>query len=130
MDLNIRVIHSQDFLKVTATGKVDLEVSKQTVLKLASENSAPRQYDILIDLRQRTGRPSLTDIAEVVNVMIEHRDSFRSKLAILTHPGPGFDDAKFMELYAGNRGFRVGAFKDFEEAINWLMTSNELTSGA
>jgi len=24
----------------------------------------------------------------------------------------------------------VGAFDDFEEAMNWLMTSNELTEGA
>jgi len=33
-----------------------------------------------------------------------------------------------MELYANNRGFCVAAFKDFEETINWLMTSSELTS--
>jgi hypothetical protein len=46
----------------------------------------------------------------------------------LIEPGERFDDAKFMELYAGNRGFQVGAFNDFEEAMDWLMTSSELTS--
>lgn len=126
MDMNLRVIHSRDFLKATPTGEIDLETSKQALLKLASENSAPRQYDILIDARQKTGYLSLTYIAELVGVMIEHRDSFRSKLAILSRPGLGFDHAKFMEVYAYNRGFKVAAFNDFEEAMNWLMTSEEL----
>jgi hypothetical protein len=44
---------------------------------------------------------------------------------ILTSKGRQFDNAKFMELYAGNRGFRVGAFNEFEEAINWLTGSAE-----
>jgi len=60
--------------------------------------------------------------------MIEHRNWFRSKLAILARPGIGFDHAKFMELYANNRGFCVGAFKNFEETIHWLMSSSESPS--
>ena len=61
--------------------------------------------------------------------MIERRESFRSKLAILARPEETLDLAKFMELYAGNRGFRVGAFKDFEEAMDWLMASSEAPVG-
>lgn len=98
------------------------------MLKLASENAAPRQYDILIDVRRATSKLTFTDVTELVNVMIEHRDSFRSKLAILTRPEATLEVAKFMELYAGNRGFQVSGFRDFEEAMNWLMTSNELTA--
>jgi hypothetical protein len=48
---------------------------------------------------------------------------------MLTLPGQRFDNAKFLELYANNRGFRVAAFKDFEEAMNWLMTSTEPPDG-
>ncbi|MGH9939704.1 MAG: hypothetical protein ACREAM_25975 [Blastocatellia bacterium] len=130
MNLNIRVIKSQDFLKATPTGELDLEASKQVLTKIASENSAPGQYDILIDARQTTGNLSFTDITELVDVMVEHRDSFRSQLAILARPESTLEVARFMELYAGNRGFNVAAFKDFEEAINWLMSSTELTAGA
>lgn len=128
MDLNIRIIKARDFLKVTPTGEVEIEKSKQTLLKLASLNAVPRARDILIDTRQKIGYLTLADITELVNLMIEHRESFRSKLAILARPGLGFDHAKFMELYATNRGFHVAAFVDFEDAINWLTTSNELIS--
>jgi hypothetical protein len=127
MDLNLRVIKVRDFLRADPTGEIDLETSRQALLTLASLNASPRQYDILMDTRHKTGFLTLTDIAELIDVMLEHRDSFRSKLAILAAPGQGFDNAKFAELYATNRGFQVGAFTDFEEAINWLMNSVELT---
>jgi hypothetical protein len=130
MDLNLRIIHAKDFLNVTPTGEVELNKSKQSLLDLASLNAAPRQYDILIDTRQKTGYLTLADIAELVEIMVEHRDSFRSKLAVLARPGLGLDHAKFMELYATNRGFQVAAFSEFEDAINWLTSSTELTSGS
>ena len=129
MDLNLRLIHTRDFLKSSPSGELDLATSKQALLKLALENVAPHQYDLLIDVRQAIGKLTFTDITELVDVMIEYRESFRSKVAILTSPGHQFDNAKFMELYAGNRGFFVGAFQDFEEAMNWLVTSKDLTAG-
>ncbi len=129
MDLNLRLIHAKDFLKTTPTGELDLETSKRLILNHTREYASPGQYDVLIDTRQTTGRLTLFDMAELVNVMIGHRESFRSKVAVLTSDGYQFEHAKFMELYANNRGFHIGAFDDFEEAINWLMTSNELAEG-
>jgi hypothetical protein len=128
MDLNIRIISARDFLKTTPTFHVDLGTSKQFFLKLARENAAPRQYDLLIDLRGTTGKLSLPEITEVVKVLIEHPDSFRSKIAILTTPGVKFENAQFGALYAGNRGFQIAAFTDFEETINWLTSSSETRS--
>ena len=130
MDLNLRIIHARDFLKTTPTNEVDLESSKQFFLKLAQANAAPRQYDLLIDVRQTTGRLTLAEITEVIKVVIEHRESFRSKIALLTTPGIRFDNAQFAALYANNRGFQVAAFTDFEETMNWLMPSTELTAEA
>jgi len=126
MDFNIRLIHARDFLSTSPEGKVDLKTSKELLLRLAWENAKPHQYDILIDIRHTAGQLSFADIAELVEVMIEHRDLFRSKIAILARPGRWIDNAKFMELYANNRGFQVRAFENFEDTTNWLMTSTEL----
>jgi len=130
MDLNLRLIYAKDFLKTKPMGEYDLELTKQLLMKIVRENSLPIQYDVLIDVRAATGRLSFFDITELVQVMIENRNSFRSKLAILTSLGRQSDNAKFMALYAGNRGFQVGAFCDFEEAINWLTVSTELQDAA
>src|SRR5262245_55664245 len=128
MELNIRIVRARDFLKTTPTFQVDLETSKQYFLKLAQENAAQRQYDLLIDLRRTTGKLSFIEVTELVQVLIEHRDAFRSKIAILTTPGAKFENAKFAALYAKNRGFQIAAFTDFEETINWLLTSSEASS--
>jgi hypothetical protein len=125
MDLNLRLIRANEFLKTSPTGEYDLEMTKQLLLELARENSALIKYDILIDVRAATGNLTPIDITELVQVIIENRDSFRSKLVILTSHGRQFDNAKFMALCAGNRGFQVGAFNEFEEAIGWLMVSAE-----
>jgi hypothetical protein len=124
MDLNLRLIRAKDFLKTSPTGEHDLEMAKQLLLKIVRENGAPRLYDVLIDVRGASDHLSFTDITELVQVMIENRDSFRSKLAILTAPGHQLDNAKFMELYAGNRGFRVAAFEHFEEMLDWLAATS------
>jgi hypothetical protein len=58
--------------------------------------------------------------------IIDNRDSFRAKLAILTSLDRQFDKVKFLELYAGNRGFQIGAFVDFEEALYWLVAPIEM----
>jgi hypothetical protein len=130
MDLNLRLIHANDFLKTRPSGEYDLEMTKRLLLELARENSSPIKYDILIDVRAATGNLTLIDITELVQVMIENRDSFRSKLVVLTSHGRQFDNARFMALYAGNRGFQVGAFNEFEEAISWLMISAEAPDAA
>jgi hypothetical protein len=122
MDLDIRIIQHQEFLKTTPRGEIDLEHSKRILLRLASLNKPPSNRDVLLDLRETTDKLSITDITFLVKLMIDHWDSFRNKLAILTQTGPRLELAKFMEEYAQNRGFRVAAFDNFEAAILWLAT--------
>lgn len=127
MDLDIRIIQHNDFLKTTPSGEIDLKTSRQILLTLASLNNPPSKRDILLDLRDATDRLSIADITILVKLMSDHWDSFRSKLAILTQPGPSHELAEFMELYAGNRGFWVAAFDNFEAAILWLATTIDIT---
>jgi hypothetical protein len=113
---------------MTPGGEIDLNNSKQILLRLATINKPPSNHDVLLDFRDTTGRITVTDIVMLVEFMIDRRDSFRNKLAILTQPGPRYELAAFMELYAGNRGFQVSAFDNFEAAILWLATSVDVTS--
>src|ERR1041385_6815478 len=123
MDLNVRIIHHRDFLKTTTVGEVDLAKSQQILLKIASLNQPPNNYDILIDGRYAVPHLSLANISQLVQVMFDNRASFRNKIAVLTAGDERFELAKFMEVYAQNRGFHVAAFDNFEQAINWLSTS-------
>ncbi len=126
MDLNVRIIHHKDFLKMTPSGEIDLDKSKQLLLSIASVNKPPNKYDVLVDFRDTTPQLTIVGITKLVDVMINNRTSFRYKLAILTPQGRGLELAKFMEVYAQNRGFQVAAFDNFEEAMLWLSTITDI----
>jgi hypothetical protein len=122
MDLDIRIIQHNEFLKTTPSGQIDLKTSKRVLHRLASLNRLPSKRDVLLDLRDTTSGLTILDITELVELMIKHRDSFRNKLAIITKTGTPHQLAAFMETYAVNRGFHVAAFDNFEAAILWLAT--------
>ena len=49
MDLSISVIRANAFLKTTATGELDLQLSKEILLKLAAVNIPQAPQDSLLD---------------------------------------------------------------------------------
>jgi hypothetical protein len=128
MDLDIRIIQHKDFLKTTPSGEIDLENSKRVLLRLAAFNQPPGNRDVLLDLRDTTNSLAMVHVPELVELMIKHRHSFNNKLALLTRSGDHLELAKFIELYAANRGFRVAAFDSFEAAILWLAIIIDVTS--
>src|SRR5258708_30532582 len=102
MDLNVRIIHHKDFLKMTPSGEIDLDKSKQLLLSIASVNKPPNKYDVLVDFRDTTPQLTIVGITKLVDVMINNRTSFRYKLAILTPQVPGPELPNFMERSAQN----------------------------
>jgi hypothetical protein len=129
MELQLRVIHANDFLRACPTGELDVEHAKSVLLSVAAANRPPADRDILIDLRSATAATlETTEIIALVRVMVDHLSSFQHKLALLLRPdAPGYR-ATLLEHLADNRGFNVEIFKDFEQAMTWLMSSSPLTS--
>lgn len=120
MEAHYKIINAKDFIKAHPTGEIDLQQSKDILTEIAVMAKPPADYDILLDAREVYGNLNYGEIFELVSVFGEHRTSFRNKIALLARDDKQFDNANFMELCATNRGFKVAAFTDFEETINWL----------
>ena len=118
-----RVINAKDFIRARPSGEVDLEQSKNVLIQVATMASLPGDYEIMLDVRKAYGNLKCADIYELVNVLSQHRSAFSNKIAILARDDEQFDRARFMELCAGFKGFKLGAFMTFEETINWLQSS-------
>ena len=129
MDLQLRIIHANDFLRACPTGELDLERSRELLVTLAAANRPPADRDILLDLRSATAAKLETaEIIALVRVMVENLVSFQHKVALLLRPdAPGYR-ATLLEHLADNRGFNVEVFKDFEQAMTWLMSSTRISS--
>ncbi len=121
MKASIKLVKTKDFISTTASGELNLEESKNVLNKLAALMMPDEEHDILIDIRVTVSVLTLSDIYELVSEVGRHRSSFRNKIAILLADHHDFDKAAFLEMCAGNRGFSVNTFTEFEEAINWLM---------
>lgn len=120
MKTTYKIINAKDFIKAHPTGKPDLEQSKKVLIELAAIAEPPADYEILLDIREARGNLTFCEVFQFVEELGRHRAAFRNKIAVLARPDGQFDKACFMELCAKNRGFRVGAFTEFEETIEWL----------
>jgi hypothetical protein len=119
---NIRVIRAHDFIRATEDGQIDFETSKKLLRDVAEVAATLVDYQILLDTRRAQGELSVTALWYLAVELSNLGQAFHRKTAVLC-PLERFDDAKFFELSAQNRGSRVSAFTSYEEAMEWLMAS-------
>ena len=127
MKTTYKIISAKDFIKANPTGEPDLEEAKRILIELVSIAQPPADYEILLDIRESYGHLTYFDVYELVAELGRHRSTFHNKIAFLSRNDHQFDKARFLELCAKNRGFQVGAFTDFEETIEWLQNSVEVS---
>ncbi len=125
MPVNIKVIHTKDFINTTATGIFDFAASKQALLDIASQITKPGEYEIFVDTREADMVLSVVDIFELGQALAAHSSLRRSKIALLTSMSDA-DQAQFFETVTVNQGVRFRVFTDFEKAITWLVVQAAL----
>ncbi len=126
MAIKIKVITGTDFLEVTPDGVINLETSRQILVKIARTEQSPVDYELLVDFRDTQNRLSILDVYRLAAELVNHGDTFRRKAALLVLPGINFDHASFFETCAHNRGFAAHAFTDYEKAMRWLLSAEDL----
>ena len=116
------------FVKMTPNGEFDFDSTREWLIKALSIESKASELEILFDFRHARAELTTTNIWYLAAEMDKHRALFKEKIAILIRPDGNFDNAKFFELCATNRGLDVAAFKSYEEAIGWLFPSSDVES--
>lgn len=126
MPAKMKIIRGRDFLQTNPNGDLDLRESVQMLKKVASVRRPPADFHILIDLRRVQWRLNTVEIYRLAESLAEHSDLRSSKIAILALPGADFDHAQFFETCSLNRGCNVDAFTNFEDAIQWFFTAEDV----
>ncbi len=125
MSTNVRVIHPSDFLRARTDGRVDLDMAKSLLAQVAEAAAPLDEYDILIDIRDVVGQLTPDEVCELAGSLDQFRSAFLRKTAVLC-PRERFDNAKLFSLLAGSHGFRhVRAFLSYEDAMEWLLASED-----
>ena len=121
MATKIKFIHAKEFLEVTPAGIINIATSRQLLVDIAKAEHPPVDHELFVDFRNTQSNLSISDLYQLAKEVCKHRDTFYSKAALLVSPGINFDRAAFFEACAHNRGFRVSAFTDYEEAMRWVL---------
>ena len=128
MATKIKIVTTGDFLEVTPDGIINMTTSRRLLVDIAKAEHHPVDYDLLIDFRDTQWEMSALDVYQLASELCQHGDTFRRKVAVLVLPGVNFDPATFLETCSRNRGFSIDAFTDFEKAIRWFLSTEDLSN--
>jgi len=124
--INVKIVPAKEFVRTQADGEFDLEGTKELFLAVFSKMKEANVSEVVMDLREASTKMTASDINELLSVL-NHVGSWSTwKIAIVYRHKDDWDRAKFFELGAQNKGYRVGAYQSFEGALNWLYPSHEL----
>lgn len=123
---SFRIVHATDVIELTVGGALDVERSRALLLRVVQAN-AEAGLDLLLDLRPAydAGIP-FREVHALTEILRDHPDAFRGKLALLDRDRPGFEKVQFFQASAAQHGFEVRAFLDFERAARWLQQASPL----
>ena len=107
---------------MTASGTLDFAASKIAVKSLVAEPSFDERCEVLLDFRDIECAMSVVDIFQLAEHIGFPNPALptKKKIAVLVTGHRAFDHAQFLELCASNRGLKMGAFEDYENADAWL----------
>jgi hypothetical protein len=126
MATKIKIITASDFVEVTPDGIMNITTTRQLLVDIAKAEPPPADYELLVDFRNTQSNLSITDVYQLAAELFKHGDTFRRKVALLVLPGVNFDRASFFETCSHNLGFSINAFTDYENAIRWLLSAEDL----
>ena len=126
MATKIKIITARDFIEVTPDGIINLTTSRQLLVDIAKAEHDPVDYELLIDFRDTQCHMSTVDLYQLAAELCQHGDTFRGKVGLLVLPGVNFDRAGFFERCSHSRGFSVHAFTDYEKAMRWVLSTEDL----
>ncbi len=126
MATKIKIIAAREFLEVTPDGIINITTSRQLLVDIAKAEGHPADHELFIDFRDTQSQLSVSDVYQLAAELCQHGDTFRRKVALLVVPGVNFDRASFFETCSHNRGFSVNAFTDYEKAMRWILSTEDL----
>ena len=124
MPYDLHIVRTQDFLRCTGEGMIDLETSKKGLAALAKACMAKGVRCVLLDVRDAQASLRLADMYELAKTFHETGFQQEDRLAIL-HRYRGGERAEFFALCANERGWNVRAFESYEDAMAWFSPNIE-----
>jgi hypothetical protein len=123
MPLQLQIIRAHEFIRVGAHGRFDVAASRAALAELARACRKRGVHQAVLDLRALKPGPvpvfKPTDLVTLVSTFHAIGFTKKHRLAVLYSADP-HRRARLFAFISRMRGWNVGAFQNFEEALAWL----------
>jgi hypothetical protein len=123
MPLQLQIIRAHEFIRVGARGRFDVAASRAALADLARACRKRAVHQALLDLRAVKPGPvpvfKPTDLVTLVSTFHAIGFTKKHRLAVLYTADP-HRRARLFAFISRMKGWNVGAFQNFEEALTWL----------
>ena len=121
MPSNVKIYRVGDIIRMTESGKLDLDRSIGIVRKLATEANFHKDHNIILDLRETSINASMGDLIQISMEFAIYHKVFKNKIAVLIpNTKERLKIARRFKTCMELQGFQFEQFTDFEAAIEWI----------
>ena|SRR5688572_4899993 len=124
MPLELQIVNVREFMRFGAHGKLDWRESLSCLGKIARACAQRKQGRALLDVRDARSNLTGSQLKSLVTIFHDAGFRDRHRIAVLHRRGPT-PRAKLFVATAANNGWDARCFHDFEEAVSWLVISDE-----
>ncbi len=113
---------NSNFLMTYVAGELNIRAGIRIFARMVSSLRSASHYRMLIDVRASKSELNLPDVYEFLERLSKYSHLYDDKMAVLLGAHHNIDVARFFEIAAQSRGFRIRVFiDDFESSMKWLM---------
>lgn len=121
MSCSVTLYKPSEFIRKTATGKMDLARSLEAVHELAHAASYHQDSHILIDVRETESAATHLEQMKLALEFGHYRHLFHNKIALLIpETFERIEKANLMKRCMEAEGFEMKVFVSFEHVIEWF----------
>ena len=121
MSCSLTLYRPSEFIRKTASGRLDMAESLEEVHELAQAAGFHKDSHILIDVRQTESAVSYLDQMKLAMEFGNYRHLFHNKIAMLIPAtAERIEKANLMQRCMAAEGFEMKVFLEFEHAIEWF----------
>ena len=101
---------------------------EQCISMLEEVSGDPRhdpRFKVLVDVRGIDYSPSVAEVRQLAEALVERRESFSKGMAVIVDPGPHYDLAELCSRLAKSQGFTLACFGTEPLARDWCSRNGD-----
>ena len=121
MSTELKIFREERIIQRTVTGELNTNRAHELIHKISLAVSFYQNSNVLIDIRETTFQPNMSDLLEIAADCSKNLTDFKCKIAfVIPNTEQRKEVAKLFKACMEAQGFEFRQFFDYDDAMDWL----------